>query len=88
MNPFAASLIRTLVPMIVGAILSWLAQIGLDIDAAGSAGLSTFLTLLFSGAYYALARVVEVHVPQVGWLLGLAKSPDSYSQDTTPRHRA
>lgn len=88
MNPFAASLIRTIVPIIVGAVLSWLALVGLDVDPAGSAGLSTFLTALLTGGYYALVRLVETRVPQVGWLLGLAKSPDSYSQDAAPRHRA
>ena len=88
MNPFAASLIRTVVPIAVGAVLSWLALISLHVDAEGAAGLSAFLTALLTGSYYALVRLVETKVPQVGWLLGLAKSPDSYSTDAAPRHRA
>jgi hypothetical protein len=86
-NPFAASLIRTIVPIAVGSVISWLALISLDIDAAGQAGLSTFLTAILTGGYYALVRLVETKVPQVGWLLGLAKSPDSYSVDTDPAKR-
>lgn len=88
MNPFAASLIRTLVPVAVGAVISWLALINLDIDPAGQAGLSSFLTALLTGGYYLLVRLVERHVPQVGWLLGLAKTPDSYTAEPAAKHRA
>lgn len=80
MSTFVASLIRQLVPLIVGALLSWLTVLGLNIDAAGVDGLAQFLTLLFSGVYYALVRLVEEKVPAIGWLLGLARSPDSYSK--------
>lgn len=88
-HPFFASLIRTLVPIVAGTLLAWLARIGLDIDVAGEDALGTWFESLFIGAYYLVVRWVETKVPQVGWLLGLAKSPDSYSAaPVSPRHSA
>lgn len=91
MNPFAASLVRTITPLVVGSILSLLAKIGLNIDLEGQQALSTLIDSAFIGGYYLVIRLVETKVPQVGWLLGLAKSPDSYSKDPTtdgPKHLA
>lgn len=83
MNAFAASLIRTIVPVAAGAVISWLALINLDIDAEGQQALGALLTAALTGAYYIVVRLIETKVPQAGWLLGLAKSPDSYSNDAT-----
>lgn len=91
MNPFAASLIRTIVPVVAGAIISWLALVNLDIDTDGQVALTTLLTGALTGVYYLVIRLVETKVPQIGWLLGLAKTPDSYSSDIpdgTGSHRA
>jgi hypothetical protein len=91
MNPFAASLIRTIVPIVVGSILGLLTRAGLDIDLEGQQALSTLIDSTFIGAYYLVIRIIETKVPQVGWLLGLAKTPDSYTKDpatTGPKHRA
>ena len=84
MNPFIASLIRTIVPIVVGSILGLLTRIGLDIDLEGQQALTTLIDSAFIGAYYIVVRLIETKVPQVGWLLGLAKSPDSYSKDPAP----
>ena len=86
MNPFAASLIRTIVPLVAGAVISWLALVNLDIDAEGQAALASLLTAALTGAYYLVIRIIETKVPQVGWLLGLAKSPDSYSAESRGKH--
>jgi hypothetical protein len=53
---------------------------GLDLPADAYEGLTAGLGLLFTGIYYAIVRLIEDRVPQFGWLLGLAKSPDSYSK--------
>jgi len=83
-NPFVASLIRTIVPVAAGAVISWLALVNLEVDADGQAALVSLLTAGLTGAYYVVVRLVEQKVPQVGWLLGLAKSPDSYSVEPAP----
>lgn len=88
MNPFIASLIRTIVPICVGAVLGLLAKAGLNIDVEGQQALATLIDSVCIGAYYIIVRLVETKVPQVGWLLGLAKSPDSYSKGEGPKHRA
>ena len=90
MNPFAASLVRTIVPIVVGSILGLLTRVGLDIDLEGQQALSTLIDSAFIGAYYLVVRLIETKVPQIGWLLGLAKTPDSYTADVTtgPKHRA
>jgi hypothetical protein len=80
MTVFIAGLIRTVVPAIVGALAAWLVSLGLDLPADAYEGLTAALGLLFTGIYYAVVRLIEDRVPQFGCLLGLAKSPDSYSK--------
>lgn len=80
---FAASLWRTVVPLIVGVLGTWLAHAGLHID---STVLSAWLGSAFASAYYALFRLAEQHVHGAwGWLLGLARPPE---YKTTARRAA
>lgn len=68
-----ASLWRTVVPLIVGALVAWLAHAGIGVDSAAA---TAWLTGAFSAGYYALFRLLEAHVsPAWGWLLGLARPP-------------
>ena len=72
-NEFAASLIRTVVPMIV-VCLGWLLtkvhmSVNNNLLAAGAA-------LALGTVYYAVVRLLETKFSkQWGWLLGLAKIP-------------
>lgn len=80
-----ASIVRTLVPIIVGTVLGWAALLGIDVDKEFEPLLGALLTGAFGGLYYVGVRLLEVYVtPKLGWLLGLAKSPDSY----TAKHSA
>lgn len=76
MNDLFTSVVRTVVPMIVGSVASFLATKGVDLDAATLAGLSAFLAGLFSALYYILARFLEQKFPQLGVLLGSKKTPE------------
>lgn len=76
-NPLTAgigtSLVRTIVPVVVGLILTSLAKIGFDIPE----GLVTEVvaTVLIT-VYYGAVRLLETYVaPAWGWLLGKAKAP-------------
>lgn len=69
------SLIRTYVPIAVGAVLAWLASRGVNVDDGAAQGLVAFLTALLSALYYAVARLLESRWPQAGWLLGSPKQP-------------
>ena len=77
-NAQIISIIRTFVPVLVGQIITWLATKGI-LDATGeiSALLITAFTLVFTTAYYAIARYLETFVStKFGWLLGYAKAPE------------
>jgi hypothetical protein len=76
MNDYVLSLVRTWVPVAVGAVLSWLAGLGLDLGKEAEVGFVTFLTAVVIAVYYALARALEKRWPALGrLLLGSAKAP-------------
>ena len=72
------SVIRTIVPMVVGQVMTWLAVIGvLDVNGEVSAALISTFTILFTAFYYAAVRYLEVNFSaKFGWLLGVAKAPE------------
>ncbi len=63
------SLIRTWVPIGVGAVAAWLLAHGLGMDAATQTGLVAGLTGLLAGGYYAIVRALESKFPQLGGIL-------------------
>ncbi len=81
------SLIRTLVPLAVGWVLSlWLtgAVLGFfSIDAASASDFLTQLaTVLLTSLYYTLARLLEKYAgPYWGILLGYVKQPVAYAEN-------
>lgn len=76
MSDFVTSVIRTWVPILVGAAASWLTTKGVELTPEATAGLATFLTALFGGVYYVVVRLLERQWPQVGVLLGSTKKPE------------
>lgn len=75
------ALVRTVVPLIVGYLLSLAAQAGLQIDPAASELLTLILTTIFTAAYYTLVRWLSTRWAWFGWLLGYPTNP-TYE----PRH--
>ena len=74
-----ASVTRTFVPIIVGAVLGWAVALNIPIDPEFEAALGAVLFAAFSGAWYLVSRLLELYVsPRFGWLLGLAKAPTDY----------
>lgn len=80
MNPdISASVVRTVVPIIVAQIVALLAARGID-AGAWTEVLSQVVGALVATLYYYLARLLETYVkPRFGWLLGKAKTP-TYDQ--------
>lgn len=76
MSDLVVGFIRTTVPAIVGAILAWLATIGLEIDAESSTALITGLTALITSAYWLVVRLISKKLPWVESLLGHTKTPN------------
>ncbi len=77
MSDFVTSLIRTYVPIGVGAVVGYLLTKGIEIDANAQLGLITFLTAVSQGVYYLVARIIEARQPSLGGiLLGSSKKPN------------
>lgn len=77
------SLIRTYTPVIVGQVVSWLLMLNIVLPSQAQAGLAVFLGGFLTAIYYTIVRLLEQRFPGVGVLLGLPKSPDSYSNENT-----
>ena len=70
------SIVRTVVPIVVGWISTWL--------PITSEQLAAVVGTVVAALWYVGARVLEVYVsPRFGWLLGWATAPEYQ-----PRHRA
>ena len=76
MSNFITGLIRTYVPIIVGAIVAWATSVGLELDGETQAGLIVGLTGLLQAGYYLLIRWLETKYPRIGVLLGKATQPE------------
>lgn len=69
-----SSIVRTVVPVIVGWLLSLPVVNALGITADV---LVPLVQAIVTAGYYVAVRVVEVYVtPRAGWLLGLARTPE------------
>lgn len=75
MSSTIVSLIRTYVPVAVGALVAWLITLGIQLDAEAQAGLITALTGALIAIYYAIVRALEKRWPWVGVLLGVPAEP-------------
>lgn len=88
-NAIWTSVVRTIVPLIVAFFLQLAITWNIQLDPEFEGLLSTALTLAFTIAYYVAVRLFEMYIsPKIGWLLGWAKSPDSYSADKPGKHKA
>lgn len=77
MSDFGSSVVRTLVPVIVGAVISALLYLGVELDDGTKAALVTVTTGVVTGLWYVIFRFLETKFSdQWGWLLGLAKQPE------------
>lgn len=73
------SLMRTVVPLVAGTVITWLASIGVDL---GSEGTTAVVTAVVTGVYYTLFRLIERAAPTggaaekaAGFLLGFVRPP-------------
>lgn len=81
LNPlsnFVISLIRTYVPALVGAAISWLALRGVEVTDDMRLLSVTMLTGLAMAAYYTIARTIETKWPILGRILLGSKQAPTY----------
>lgn len=69
------SLIRTVVPYLVGLVVTWLTSFGVAVPEETQGALSALLAFAIGTAYYLVVRIFERRKPSVGVLLGIAKTP-------------
>lgn len=71
LNSVAKSHVRTVVPVIVGLLVSLALRAGYDLH-----GYTPEITAAVTYLYYAVVRLAEEHLsPQFGWMLGVAAKP-------------
>lgn len=73
-----ASVVRTGIPTIVGAVLGALAALGLNLDPQTQSGLVVLLVAILQALYYAAAKALVARWPATGWLLGGVPAPEVY----------
>ncbi|MCX4799574.1 hypothetical protein OG497_37605 [Streptomyces sp. NBC_01242] len=69
------AIVRTIVPVIVGAILSFLATRGITVDGAFNEALTYAFTAVITGVYYVTLLKLESRWPIAGFLLGSTARP-------------
>lgn len=73
MSQFQISIVRTVVPALVGTLVALGLRAGIDIPETA---LTAVLEPLVIGAVYAVSRLLEEKVsPSFGWLLGVPAKP-------------
>ena len=78
-----ASIVRTFTPLIVGSVGGWFLLAGITVDDQFAGALTLVVSGLLTGVYYTSVRLLETYVsPKLGWLLGLAKTPTSYTPES------
>ena len=73
MDPLAINLIRTYVPVLVGAVVSYLAARGIHVAPDQTAWAVSAMTGVFTAAYYTVVRVLEERWPALGKVFLLSK---------------
>ena len=72
------SLIRTYVPVGVGAVVSWLAVKGFSVDPNMQVAVTAILTAVLTSLYFTGVRMLEVKFPAMSILLGTRKQPVAF----------
>lgn len=76
MSNLRDSIVRTVVPMIVGPVVLWLVSLAPDLDTTGlTEALSTVVAAAISAVYYVAVRLAERRFPNAGALLGRRSQP-------------
>jgi len=75
MTDLITSLIRTLTPMLVGAVVAWLLTLGVQVDTATQTSAVVALTGLLQAVYYTAVTLLERKWPVFGKLLGKSGAP-------------
>jgi len=71
------SIIRTVVPLVIGAVVAVLARANMTLDESTVTAITELIGVVVATLYYALVRFLETKgSPAWGWLLLRAKAPE------------
>ena len=76
MSDFVTRQIRTWTPIAVGAVVSWLLTLGVELDTDTQTGLVIALTGLLQALYYTVVTLIAKKFPWAEALLGSTKAPE------------
>lgn len=76
MSDQVTSYIRTIVPAVVGAFVTFLIGKGINIPEDIVEPTTALLTAVVAALYYIIVRKLEQKWPKLGLLLGVAKTPE------------
>lgn len=79
-TPAAPSIVRTLVPLAVGQIVSFFSTLGINVGDDEQAAFTVILGFLVTAAYYLIVRFLEQKFPKLGALLGWSATPGIYAK--------
>lgn len=78
----AASVVRTVVPVVVGAISALVAHAGIALSSEVEAQITVVVGAVVAAVYHWVVRMLEERWPLFGWLLGFARCPDYRVDDS------
>jgi hypothetical protein len=81
LTDYGRSVIRTVVPLVVGSVIGWLATRGVDVDAST---IIPAVDAIIAGGYYALIRAAEKRWPSAGLMLGARGAPSYAAPPAAP----
>lgn len=76
-----AAITRTLVPLVVGWIVTALVALGIDVSDADQATIAAAVGTVAGLGYYAAVKWAERRWPWASMLLGSTQQPSGYSAD-------
>lgn len=79
--PAAPSFVRTLVPLAVGQIVSYIATLGIVVPGDVETALTVILGFIATTIWYVAVRFLEQKFPKLGILLGWAETPGEYARN-------
>ena len=84
MNDLSVSVIRTIVPVIAGFIITQAVRLGVSLDTAA---VTSIVTSVITAAYYGLFRTLEHYRgPLYGKFLGYSKAPQYVNEEISDGH--
>lgn len=76
MSDIVIARIRTVVPAIIAAAITWLAtNLDVVISESSAAGVTELAVAVVLAVWYIVVSQIEKRYPKAGWLLGYPKKP-------------